>query len=675
MSRKRWIVAGGDRELARSIAEECDVDALVALILVSRGLSDPFEVEEFLSDDVPLGDPMELRDMDKAVARIEAALARGEKICVYGDYDADGVTSTAMLYTYLRRRGADVRWRVPEREENYGLNTAAVDEMAAAGVTLMITVDNGISAAEEIAYAARKGIETVVTDHHLPQGELPAAVAVVDPHRADCPSEFKGYAGAGVCFKLICALEGVPGEELCDAYADLAAVGTIADVMPLTGENRILVRRGVERLETGRVGLAALIAAAGLRKRPLSVSTVSFGVAPRLNAAGRVGSCERAVRLLLAENRDEADAIAADINDANVRRQTLEREIAEQAVRLIESEGRDRDRVIVVCGEGWHHGVIGIVASRICERYGRPAIVLTDDGADASGSARSVGDFSLYEAISACAALLGRFGGHAQAAGLSMPKENVGAFRRAINDYAAERYGDMPFSPLFIDCKLRPGAFTPDMVRSLEVMAPFGTANPTPVFGLFGMTLERITAVGSAGQHLRLELSREGGAATVMLFGCAPDAFGYRPGDRLDLAVTADVSEYGGREQVTLSAKGVRPAGTDEDALLQDLRLYERWQRGESVAGFEARCRLTREDVAAVWRAVKDGFSGQWEALLIRLEGLNYVKMRLALDVLRELSLLDTDVDGTAVRLTVRPSEGKLALTDSAVFCAASALS
>lgn len=675
MSRKRWIVAGGDRELARSIAEECDVDALVALILVSRGLSDPFEVEEFLSDDVPLGDPMELRDMDKAVARIEAALAQGEKICVYGDYDADGVTSTAMLYTYLRRRGADVRWRVPEREENYGLNTAAVDEMAAAGVTLMITVDNGISAAEEIAYAARKGIETVVTDHHLPQGELPAAVAVVDPHRADCPSEFKGYAGAGVCFKLICALEGVPGEELCDAYADLAAVGTIADVMPLTGENRILVRRGVERLETGRVGLAALISAAGLRKRPLSVSTVSFGVAPRLNAAGRVGSCERAVRLLLAENRDEADAIAADINDANVRRQTLEREIADQAVRLIESEGRDRDRVIVVCGEGWHHGVIGIVASRICERYGRPAIVLTDDGADASGSARSVGDFSLYEAISACAALLGRFGGHAQAAGLSMPKENVGAFRRAINDYAAERYGDMPFSPLFIDCKLRPGAFTPDMVRSLEVMAPFGTANPTPVFGLFGMTLERITAVGSAGQHLRLELSREGAAATVMLFGCAPDAFGYRPGDRLDLAVTADVSEYGGREQVTLSAKGVRPAGTDEDALLQDLRLYERWQRGESVAGFEARCRLTREDVAAVWRAVKDGFSGQWEALLIRLEGLNYVKMRLALDVLRELSLLDTDVDGTAVRLTVRPSEGKLALTDSAVFRAASALS
>lgn len=675
MSRKRWIVAGGDRDLARQIAEECDVDALVALILVSRGLSDPFEVEEFLSDDVPLGDPMELRDMEKAVARIERALAQGEKLCVYGDYDADGITSTVMLYTYLKRRGADVCWRVPEREEKYGLNLAAVDEMAAAGVTLMITVDNGISAVEEIAYAARKGIDTVVTDHHLPQGDLPVCAAVVDPHREDCPSEFKGYAGAGVCFKLICALEGVAGEELCPDYADLAAVGTVADVMPLTGENRILVRRGLEQLDREvRPGIAAILEAAGLRKRPLSTATVSFGIAPRLNAAGRVGSCARAVRLLLAETREEADAIAADINDSNAKRQTLEREIAEQAVRLIESQGRDKDRVIVVYGEGWYHGVIGIVASRICERYGRPAIVLTDEGEMADGSARSVGDFSLYEAIADSAQLLVRFGGHAQAAGLSLPRERVDDFRRAINAYAARVWGDMPFAPLNIDCKLRPGAFTADMVRSLETLAPFGTGNPIPVFGLFGMTLDRATPVGSANQHLRLELSRDGAAATVMLFGCSAEEFGYRTGDRLDLAVTAELSEYGGREQVTLSAKGVRAADTDEEVLLTDVRLYERWARRESVAGFEDRCRLTREDVAAVWRAVKGGFSGQWEALLIRLPGLNYIKMRLALDVLAELGLLTCVTADTAVRVTPQPTESKAELTDSAAFRAASAL-
>ena len=674
MSRKRWIVTGGDRDLARQIAEECDVDSLVALILVARGLSDPFEVDEFLSEDVPLGDPMELIDMDKAVARIEAALAQGEKLCVYGDYDADGVTATAMLYSYLKRRGADVRWRVPEREENYGLNRAAVDEMAAAGVTLMIAVDNGISAADEIAYAAKKGIDTVVTDHHLPQGDLPAAAAVVDPHRADCPSEFKPYAGAGVCFKLICALEGVAGEELCDDYADLAAVGTIADVMPLTGENRILVRRGIERLEKARVGFPAILDAAGLRKRPLTASTVSFGVAPRLNAAGRVGSCARAVRLLLAEETAEAEALAQEINEANVQRQTLEREIAEQAIRLIEAQGLQYDRVIVVCGEGWHHGVIGIVAARICERYGRPAIVLTNDGEEAAGSARSVGDFSLYEAIAACGELLTRFGGHAQAAGLSLPRERVDEFRRRINDYAARVYGDMPFAPLTIDCKLRPSAFTPDMVRSLDALAPFGTGNPLPVFGLFDMTLERITPVGNAGSHLRLELSREGANVTVMLFGCPLSRFGYRPGDRLDLAVTADRSEYGGREQVTLSAKGVRPAGIDEDALLQDMRLYERLMRGEAVDGFADRCRLTREDVGAVYRAVRGGFSGQFEALLSRLGALTYVKTRLALDVLAELGLLTCRTDGTAVSVALQPADGKLELTASARYRAASAL-
>ena len=674
VSRKRWIVADGDRELARQIAEECDVDSLVALILVARGLRDPFEVEEFLSEDQQLGDPMDLRDMDKAVERIRRALEQGEKICVYGDYDADGVTSTAMLYTYLRRKGAAVSYRVPEREENYGLNRDAVDEMAAAGVTLVVTVDNGISAVDEIAYAAAKGMDVVVTDHHLPQGELPPAVAVVDPHRADDFSEFKAYAGAGVCFKLICALEDAPGEALCPDYADLAAVGTIADVMPLTGENRILVRRGMERLEEARVGFPAILDAADLRRRGVSSVTVSFGIAPRLNAAGRVGSCDRAVRLLIEEDRGAADAIAADINQANIQRQTLEHGISEQAIRRIEAENLGKDRVIVVCGEGWHHGVIGIVASRICDLYGRPAIVLTNDGDSASGSARSVGEFSLYEAIASCRDVLDRFGGHAQAAGLSLPLSRVGEFRRRINEYAARAYGDMPFSPLFIDCKLRPSAFTPDMVRSLEVLAPFGTGNPVPVFGLFRMTLDKITAVGSAGNHLRLELSRDGFSSTVMLFGCSLARFGYRVGDVVDLAVTADINEFAGREQVALSAKGIRPGGLDEETLLQDIRLYERIQRGEPLDGFEDRCRLTRDDVAAVYRAVRNGYRGETEALLLRAEGVGYAKLRLSLDVLAELNLIACRMDGSVAEISPRPTSGKLDLMNSDRFCIMSAL-
>ncbi len=673
MSRKKWVVAPADRELAREIADECDIDSLIALILVARGYTDPFEVEEFLSDDQQLCDPFELVDMDKAVERINSAITAGEKICVYGDYDADGVTSTAMLYTYLQSKGADVSYIVPEREENYGLNFNAVDRMTTAGVTLMITVDNGINAIDEIDYANKNGIDVVVTDHHLPQSELPKAVAIVDPHRVDCPSYFKHYAGAGVCFKLICALEGASGEEMCAKYADLAAVGTIADVMPLTGENRLIVCRGMEHIESARVGFSAIMDVAGLRKRGVNAVNVSFGIAPRLNAAGRVGSCDRAVKLLISKDRADADRIAQDINEANVQRQTLERQISEQAIALIEEQGLEYDRVIVVCGEGWHHGVIGIVASRICERYGRPAIVLSVEGKEASGSARSVGDFSLYNAISACESLLNRFGGHAQAAGLSMPAEKVADFRRMINKYAADEYGDMPFSELRIDCKLRPTAFTPDLVHSLEVLAPFGTGNSVPVFGLFGMKIERLTSVGASSNHLRLELSREGASVTVMYFGRNAERFGYEVGDLVDLAVTAEISEYSGREQVTLSAKGIRPAGIDEDRLLGDIRLYERLRRSEELGAAKGENLLTRDRVAAVYRAVRKGFDGEGEALLSRVGDCSYLQLRLCLDVLEEVGLIAShnQVD----RLSIAPiqTNEKTELTNSALYRAMSA--
>lgn len=663
------MVASGDRQLAREIAEECDIDELVALVLVARGFCDPFEVEEFLSDDQQLCDPFELIDMDKAVERISAALDKGEKICVYGDYDADGVTSTAMLYTYLKSKGADVIYIVPEREENYGLNRNAVDRMKTQGVSLMITVDNGISALDEIDYANSKGIDVVVTDHHLPQGELPKAVAVVDPHREDCPSHFKHYAGAGVCFKLICAIEGVSGEEMCAQYADLAAIGTIADVMPLKDENRLIVCRGMEHLEEARVGIPAILDVAGLRRRGISSTNVSFGIAPRLNAAGRVGSCDRAVRLLIETDREQADRIAQEINEANAQRQTLERQISEQAIELIEKQGLEFDRVIVVCGEGWHHGVIGIVASRICERYGRPAIVLSVDGDEASGSARSVGEFSLYDAIGACKDVLNRFGGHAQAAGVSLPLQNVDAFRTAINQYAAREYGDMPFATLNIDCKLRPTAFTPDLVRSLEVLAPFGTGNPVPVFGLFGMRLDKMTPVGAGANHLRLELSREGASTTVMLFGRTLERFGYSVGDLVDLAVTAEVSEYSGREQVTLSAKGIRPSGIDEELLLRQIRLYERVRRGEELGDDAESCRITREDVAAVYRAVRGGFDGEAQALVSRLGEVGYVRMRLCLDVLEELKLVLCHTQVDILSITPILTAQKMNLTDSALFC------
>ncbi len=665
MNIKRWQVATIDKALARELAEECEIDALIALILVSRGFIDPFEVDEFLSDDFDLCDPYELIDMDKAVERINSALERDERICVYGDYDADGVTSTAMLYTYLRSRGADVIYMVPERAEGYGLNTAAIDRMAAEGVKLMVTVDNGITAVDEVAYATKCGIDTVVTDHHLPQEMLPEAIAVVDPHRADCPSYFKDYAGAGVCFKLICALEG-DADEICERYSDLAAVGTVADVMRLTGENRAIVRRGIEQLGERHVGISAIIDAAGLRKRALSASTVGYGIAPRLNAAGRVGSCLRAVRLLIESDREAADKIAADINAANVERQAMEREISAQAIELIEQGNMQYDRVLVVCGKGWHHGVIGIVAARICERYGRPAIVLSDEEGMAVGSARSVGDFSLYDAISSCADILGRFGGHAQAAGLSMDMDTVDEFRRRINEYAREHYGDMPFDTLSIDCKLKPTAFTVDMVRSLDVLAPFGTGNPTPVFGLFGMRLDRVTPVGG-GAHLRLELSRDGATVTVMRFNCTAEQLGYKSGDTVDLAVSADINEYMGTEQVSLSAKAMRPSGMDEEQLLCGIRRFERLMRGEAASGEP----LTREAVIKVYRAITGGYCGD-ETVLCMRSGCDYFTVRASLEALAELGIISLTADGGVLNITVNPVKEKMQLDASDIFRRAS---
>ena len=661
MSRKRWLVAPYDKALASELAEECDIDALVALILVSRGLSDPFEVEEFLSDDQQLCDPFELLDMDKACERINTAIEQNEKICVYGDYDADGVTSTAILYTYLKSRGADVSYKVPERSEGYGISIAAVDLMHSEGVKLIITVDNGITAVKEVAHAASLGIDTVVTDHHLPQGQLPDAVAVVDPHREDCPSTFKEYAGAGVAFKVVCGLEGVSGEELCGLYADLAAIGTIADVMKLTDENRLIVKRGVENIEN-RAGVRAVMDVASLRKRGITATTVSYGIAPRLNAAGRVGSCLRAVRLLTEEDESAAAALAAEINEANALRQQLERDISDQAIALIEKEGMQYDRVIVVYGEGWHHGVIGIVASRICNRYGRPAIVLSNEDGIAVGSARSVGEFSLYDAISSCSHLLTRFGGHAQAAGVSLKMENVDEFRRAINQYAAERYDDMPFDVLNIDCRLRPTAFTPAMVHSLDALAPFGVGNPLPVFGLFDMTIDRITPVGNGG-HLRLEVSRDGGSVNAMLFGCSADRLGYRKGDKVDLAVNAEISEYMGHEQVTITVKGIRPAGVDEDETLSQIRLFERLMRNEDTG----EATLSRDDIIKVYRAAQSGFSGNEEALAMQCS-LGYFATRAAVEVLSQLGIISYTDDGGNLQLTLNAVEGKLQLENSEIY-------
>lgn len=655
MAEKKWLIPAADKALARELAEACGIDPLAALILSIRGLTDPVEIDAFLSEEGEMASPFTLQDMDEAVSRIRQAVESHLRIAVYGDYDCDGVTATAILYDCLIRMGADAIYYIPSRNgEGYGMNRASVEKLRNMGVSLIVTVDNGISAGEEIACAAALSMEVVVTDHHLPGEHLPPALAVVDPHRTDCPSPYKELCGAGLAFKLAAALLDLSCEELYDRYADLAALGTVADVMPLTGENRALVRAGLRRMEENpRPGISALLAVSGLEGRPLRASHLAYGLGPRINAAGRMGEADRAVRLLLETDRRAAEELARELQEENIRRQQTEQQIVEQAAARIEERGYAFCRVIVVEGEGWHPGIVGIAAARLLERYGRPCIVLSVDGDTAVGSGRSLSGFHLFEALSSAAPLLQKFGGHELAAGLTMETEKIEDLRRALEDYAARQ--EMPFPTLRLDCKLKPAALSVPLAKSLEPLAPFGTGNPEPVFGLFGMRVENVQPLGG-GKHTKLYVSRDGAVVQVLLFGSGPADFPYDKGDTVDLAVQLSVGVWQGEENLTVQARGIRPATGEPAERMAALRRYEAYRRGEWTPEDTEALLPTRQDAAEVFRCVRDagGRKISLERLAHRLSGkLSYEKMRVAADALAELGVLRPEIKNGRRMLTL----------------------
>ncbi|NMP37718.1 MAG: single-stranded-DNA-specific exonuclease RecJ [Clostridiales bacterium] len=669
MSRKLWKIKGYDKDRAAQTAQECGIDPFAAFLLGTRGICEPEDVDAFLfSGDEPC-DPFLISDMEKAVLRIERAIAESERITVFGDYDADGVTSTAMVYSYLEKNAANVGYYIPDRAvEGYGMSFEAIDRLAAEGTQLIITVDNGISAVKETEYAKALGIDMVITDHHRAGDTIPAAEAVVDPHRdSDDGLEFRNWAGVGVAFKLLCALEGDADAVLSD-YADIITVGTIADIVPLNGENRYIVMRGLEMLNSGnRIGVDALLEAAGMAQKDMNSSSVAFAIAPRINAAGRMGSADRALRLLLCSDADEAKLSATEICDANLARQSAEQKISEAVGQFIrENPSVLCDRVLVVDGEGWHQGVTGIVASRLVEKYGKPAIVISREGDSAKGSGRSIEGFSLYDALSVCSDILEHFGGHTLAAGLSIKTENIDAFRRAVNEYA--RAAEMPFASLVMDCKLNPASINPEMLSSLAMLEPFGAGNPQPLFGLYGVKLVGIQPVGN-GKHLRLTFARAETRFIAMLFGVTPEEFQYCAGDMLDLAVRVEKNEYMGEVKVSIHIKDMRFSGTDDRLVLDGIRLYETYASGETI-GEEQREALTpsRELIGAVYKYLKSngGFKYGAEALCKRA-GIDLDKLcavRVSLDVLCELNLITCD-DG---RYAMPPEEKKTDLQNSVIL-------
>ncbi len=567
---------------------------LLEAVLALREIPDT-QADSFLHPTADcMGDPMTMQDMPKAVARIRAAIAKRETVAIYGDYDVDGITSLSLVYSYLTSKGLSCIPYIPDRiDEGYGVNRQAVEELAEKGVTLIITVDCGITAAAEAEYAKTLGVDMIITDHHECRGfTLPDAVAVIDPKRADCGYGYDCLAGCGVAFKLLCALEG-DARAMLDRYADLVAVGTVADVMPLVGENRYLVQAGLHKLiNNPRPGLAALIAKALTPGKDISAATISFSLAPRINAAGRLGQTGIAVRLMLSENREQALQLAQELCDLNVRRQQMEQDIWLEAVEMVKQHPAGSP--LVLASESWHKGIVGIIASRLSEQFSVPSVMICLDGDEGKGSCRSYGNFDLFAALSACSEHLESFGGHALAAGLSIHRDALNDFRAALR----EHYLNNPPGPVpDLSCELLIGdgeLLTLESVESISYMEPYGNANPKPLMCMTGLILDTVTPIGG-GKHLRLRFRAGSRVFDGIFFGCTCEQLGLQAGALVDVAFTPQVNHFRDQRTVQLLVSDVRPA--------EEFGLCRRLLSGEMPAPLEcAELLPDRRQLAMLWR-------------------------------------------------------------------------
>lgn len=665
---KKWRIAPGDVSEAKQYAEEFGITPLTAAMLIKKGYTDEIEIEEFLSDETDFADPYEIKDMDKAVERISDAVENGEKICIYGDFDADGVTSTTILYLYLKSLWADVMYYIPARDsEGYGLNNGAIDRLHEQGVDLIITVDNGISAYKEVAYANSLGIDTVVTDHHTPPEKLPDAVAVVDPQRSDDESSFKAFCGAGVAFKLVMAMErgSLDIDELLDRFADICALGTVADIVSLTGENRMIVKEGLRRInENNNFGISLLRELSGLSAKEVTAGDIGFYIAPRINAGGRLDLAVKAVELLTTEDEDRAREIAEELNEDNNHRKQIEKELIDQAVLYLDDHPEVRCRkVLVVAGEGWHPGVIGLVASKIKDRYGKPTIILSYEGDKARGSARSVEGFPMITAVTYCSSLLSVFGGHLMAAGMSLPKANIDAFRDKLNEFA-DTLDDEFLPTLDISLALKPGMVKVDDVESLRVLEPYGTGNLKPVFMYKDVTITAIEPLKN-GQFLKFFFSRGDLTGNAVCFIMSYAEFPYEVGDVVSIAVDLGKNEFRGEVTVSSTVKDIKFADDDNAIHLRSRRLWESYVSGAELSRQEREVlRPTRDDLAAIYKYLRDsgGFHFAPEILLHRVgkKGLTYGKLMLCLRAMEQVRLIRTSAKGEAVEIELLPVRGKV---------------
>ena len=642
---------------------------LAAMVLASRGIGDDRQARAYLDCNAPLLDPFLMTDMDKAAGRVGLAMSRGEKIAVFGDYDVDGITATCLLTDFLRRHGADVVSYIPGRlEEGYGLNPIAIHQLHAEGVKLIVTVDCGITAVNEAELCKQLGIDLVITDHHECKQTLPAAVAVVDPHRCDGGYPHKNLSGVGVAFKLASALCGSQ-ETVLEEYADMVCLGTVADVMPLQGENRVFVARGLESLaHTKRPGIAALMAECGCAPEAVSASSIGFMLAPRINAAGRMGQIDLAVELFLTDDPDKAAEAARGLCELNRQRQAVESEIYRQAVSMLPM-GKPPE-AIVLADESWHQGVVGIVASRIAEEYACPTFLICLDGEHGKASSRSHGGFNLFASLSALSPLLESYGGHELAAGFTISRANIPEFRRQICALAAQYYtDDVPRTVLDVDCAVSPELLTLHNVDALQMLEPCGNGCPKPVLMMKNLTIDRISMVGG-GRHMRLRLCSGHTYLNAIYFSANPQTVSIQPGDLVDVAFTPQVNEFRGTRTVQMNVIDIRPSCSAE--CLPDAAPYRDMQRGNLTPGEAAALLPDRKMLALVWRYLDAANPVQESPMclcrkIVRWSGqpLNLGQMLTCLDIFRDVGLLTVQRQHKYVSIRLTPGEGKADLSRS----------
>lgn len=696
---KKWILKSADKNNAEAminkISRLLNIHPIIARLLYNRGYTDVDLAKTFIAmESEMLCNPFEMKDIEKAVERIHYAIKNKEKITVYGDYDVDGVTSVCTLYLYLKSKGADVEYYIPNRSgEGYGVSNSAIDMIAEQGTKLIVTVDTGTTATEEVVYAKGLGIDFVITDHHECRSEIPDACAVINPHRPDCNYPFKELAGVGVVFKLVSAYEErMCGKSRRDAalyifskYADLVAIGTIADVMPIKNENRIIVSYGLKMIEnTERPGIIALMDASSSkeaiknerRKKRSKVTSgyIGYTLAPRINAAGRIRSAKIAVELFLAEDLKSASAIAEELCSANKERQTEENKIMKEAYEKIDNMDIENNPIIVLDADNWHHGVIGIVASRITEKYSRPSILVSFEGNDGNakssddvgkGSGRSIKGLNLVDALCYCSEHLVKFGGHELAAGLSVTRGELDAFRQKINEYARNNLCAEDMIPTFdADCLIKFDDVNLQLAQQLQHLEPYGVGNPVPTFVLRDVWVNEISSV-SEGKHTRLVLSDGIKSVTAMYFSNSPESIGIYAGDKIDVLFNLDINEWLGRKSAQLIIKDIKTLSDKSEAEAVERERFEDIWNGATFSDDE-NVLPTRDDfvqiykfVTASCRAGVNTFSHK--DMILKLskysEGNNigYIKLKIIIKVLQELNLMGIEEIGEEVyRFTIK---------------------